>query len=560
VAVDAELSRDFPWLKVDPEPILGDSRPRTLKELWEKSPLWKTMYRDWLAAHNPSYVEGLNSISTIEVRLKEYTDRFERAYPEFYKAAGELKDAVRKNEAAARQRFPWAPPNARAMLGDARPKDFEALTAHGHDGSWVTAFQGWLRAHPPFGDADAWFDWVLMRGGGEAWEKELSAGFEQCVKEVGRLKDELRKREGAAGTARRMARQAGEHIGEAKAKFDERVEHIANKEVSFGVVDDVAGSFSAGVRAGSRQHQQQQHGNQPQQGNQPRQQGTGQQPGQQRPGQQRPGQQRPGQQRTGQQPGQQHGTQQRPTAKKAPPVPPRSEVPRHVQQQVRLAFPLLDNAPNYVSQVDYVAGRFAGFGGELASVAESLRAYKGMVEADAAYVGQQVQTVAAHFTGSDDAALFALLSTMRAAVYRLAWNVDLGFQSYYGGWPHQHLWRVAQNIDSSGSAHLRFAGGRAIYVLTNDLLRLYDGAAALLDITKKVIDHQVPGYQIDDGAVPWGTHQVVLAKDEMSGLSGLTAAWASDPPGDHDDPNATQPDEETMRAFGMAYQDLLQVG
>ena len=173
MAVDADIAREFPWVKVDPLPILGDSRPQTLKEVLGKSELWQQLYRDWLSAKNPSYAEGLRSLTGIEEKLRDYTALFEQAYPDFYRAAGDLKDAVRKSEATARQRFPWAPANLRSLLGDPRPKDFATLAAQGHDGSWYPAYQGWLRAKPPFPEADGWLDWVLMRGGGEAWEQTL---------------------------------------------------------------------------------------------------------------------------------------------------------------------------------------------------------------------------------------------------------------------------------------------------------------------------------------------------------------------------------------------------
>jgi hypothetical protein len=527
VAVDPALAEEFSWLKVDPTPILGDSRPRKLKDLLDKSHLWQQLYRDWLGAHHPSYLDGLKSVSGIEKRLAEYTARFDQTYSQFYKAAGDLKDAVRKNEAAARQRFPWAPPDAKALLGDARPKDFETLVAFGHDGTWLPAYQGWLRAKPPFPDADAWLDWVLMKGGGEQWEQALEPTVEVFAKEIGRLKDALRKREGTAGTARRMVRQAGEHVGEVKATVDAKVEKLASTEIGL----DLAGEFNAGVRQGARKATQPQ-ANQPQ--------AT-------LPKTEPPKQTTPPNSRRAMM-----------AAKKAAPVvAPRSQVPQHIQRQVQLASPLLQLAPSYAGWADWVATRFADFGGSLGDRSGAVSGYKALIEGDCGYLAQQLQPLAEHLHGSDDATLFALLSTFRAAVYRLAWNVDLGFQTYFGGWPHESLWAVVQTIDASGSAKLRYAGGRAVYGLAGDVQRLYEGATGLLDVAKQVVDAQVPGYHIDDGAVPWSTHQVVLAKDEMAGLGDLAAGWASEEPAeDEDDPAA---EDAAQNAFGMPYDSLLQL-
>jgi hypothetical protein len=244
--------------------------------------------------------------------------------------------------------------------------------------------------------------------------------------------------------------------------------------------------------------------------------------------------------------------------KSAPTVAPRSQVPQHVQRQVQLAGPLLQLTPGYLGWVDYAAQRFAHFGGALSERAGGLHQYKALIEGDAGYLAQQIQVLAEHLHGSDDATLFALLSTFRAAVYRLAWNVDLGFQSYFGGWPHDPFWGLVSAIEGADSAKLRYAAGRALFGLVGDVKTLYDSAAGLLDVTKQIVDAQVPGYQIDDGAVPWGTHQVVLAKDEVSGLADTFAAWAGQEP-QAEDEDETAADQAAQYTFGMPYESLLQL-
>jgi hypothetical protein len=142
-------------------------------------------------------------------------------------------------------------------------------------------------------------------------------------------------------------------------------------------------------------------------------------------------------------------------------------------------------------------------------------------------------------------------------VYRLAWNVDLGFQTYYGGWPHEHLAHVVETIRQSESAEFRFAGGRAVYALATDLQNMYDSAVAVLDAAKAMLDEKVPGYEIDDGYQPWDTHEVVGAKTALASILSAASSWAGEQPPESEDHSAA--DQAAMSAFGLGYHDLLQI-
>jgi hypothetical protein len=207
-------TEEFPWLRRDAAAILGDSRPRTVHELLGKQQLWLDLYRDWLQENEPGYVDGLRILTDSESRQSEYAERFERVYPAFYRAAGELKDAVRKKPREVATRFPWAPADPAALLGNARPKDFDELTDAGAGSPWVDAFRSWLEQRPPFEHAGSWFDWLLAQGDDlQAWAQTLDPTVETFAEDVGRLKAKLREEHG--NKAERVMRQVGEAAGTA---------------------------------------------------------------------------------------------------------------------------------------------------------------------------------------------------------------------------------------------------------------------------------------------------------------------------------------------------------
>jgi hypothetical protein len=125
------LVAEFPWLHRDPAEILGDSRPHSIKDLRSKSRLWQDLYFDWLQSYNSSYAPGWTYLSGSQAQSAEAKARLRRTYPSFYKAAGDLKEAVRKRPATVAAQFPWAPSDPQSLLGDARPKDVDELLEPG---------------------------------------------------------------------------------------------------------------------------------------------------------------------------------------------------------------------------------------------------------------------------------------------------------------------------------------------------------------------------------------------------------------------------------------------
>lgn len=527
MATDEGLTSEFPWLRRDAQGILGDARPRTTKALLGKSQLWVDLFRDWLQAKQPDYLAGLDYLSKSGADAKSATERLASAYQEFYGVAGRMKDVARKDVAAARQRYPWAPANVRSLLGTARPKTFADLVEDGTAGSWYPVFRAWLVDRKPFEGADGWLDWLGRQESESAtWLARLDAMVTRFADEIELLKGALRERHGnraeravrqVGEAAKDAPRKVGQAVGQAQQKLGEVAEKVANTQIGY----DVAGEFRQGAQAAKKSA--------------PAAKKTAPAAAKSVP-----------------------AATAAPAAKQAPAVPPRPSAAEGVRAQLRLAWPLLQSGPAYSAAVDWLGQRFSGYGGALADVAASVRAYKQLIDGDVEYVGQQMQVLAEHAGGSDDAALYALLSTTRGAVYRLAWNVDLGFQSYFGGWPHEQLWRVAQTIEAAGSGQLRFAAGRALYGLATDVQSVYEQAVGLLDTTKRVVDARIHGYAIDDGAVPWDTHQVVQARTELSGLIALAAEWAGQEPAAEADGSTA--DEAAVTAFGMPCQNLLTVG
>src|SRR3954469_22979082 len=214
--VNEFLSGEFPWLKTDPDPIMGDSRPRTVGEMLKKdSSIWRTLYQEFVSARYPSYVNGLEQLQDADKKLTEYRAKFRAAYPKFYAEAGDLKEAVRKNPASVPAQFPWAPPNPKSLLGDARPKDFDDLVKEAASSRWLGAFKAWCRAKTPFDAADGWLDWVVSQASGNTWARTLDPVVAAFADEVGRIKDRLHdKNDSGLQQFGRRVRQTGEAMAD----------------------------------------------------------------------------------------------------------------------------------------------------------------------------------------------------------------------------------------------------------------------------------------------------------------------------------------------------------
>jgi hypothetical protein len=497
---DPTLTTEFPWLRRDAAPILGDSRPRSYDELLGKDRLWMQLYMDWLHATKPDYDAGLKYLLNSKTRRVEYSARLQQSYPDFYKAAGRLKDAVRKNAAAARTEFPWAPANAAGLLGDARPRNFEDLADGGSGSSWVAAYRGWLEQEEPFDSAAAWLDWLLgQEQSAQEWKRELDPTVEAFAHDIGRLKERLRETHG--NRAQRAFRQVGEAVDEVN-RFAQRA----------GFIDP--SQPVSGDRAPA-----------------------GQQPMAQRPAGQQPAGQRPAGQR--------------------PPTPPRRSTARPgVQKNISQAVPLIAGATELGRWVGWLGGRFTACGGVLAQETANLQAYQQLIERDGGSLREQVTAARDQLAAGSDDVLFRRLGAVRDAVYSLAWNVDLAYQNYYGGWPHQRVGTAIQALEGAGPVQLRSAVSGMLTRLLAEVDSIYEAASSVLDVALTAITEEVPGYPGEDSAQVWGAHEMVGARAELAALSQQAGAWAGEQPAADEDEDTL--DAAAQAAFGLSYQSLVQ--
>lgn len=483
-------------------------------ELQEKGALWFNLYREWMQSEHgddEALMTSLRYLADSGSQATGAAQRLSTAYDEFYGTAGRLKDLARKDAAGAQRRYPWAPPNIASLLGTARPKTFDELVEHGAGGPWTPVFRAWLAAQRPFAEAAGWFDWMLQNNTrADEWRRHLDPTVKEFADEIGLLKSALRDIHG--NKLERSARQAGDLLTEAAQTAAELAQGAA-----------LAGG-QPNAPVGARQPVQ-------------------------------PAQRAPSGGAAQQTPGAPAPATAQPTPRAA--APARSQVPAGVRRQLVAAMPLLTAAPNLTGWAEWLAGRFSSFGGTLAEEAAGLNGYKQLVEGDATDVAEQLTAASEQLTRATDDELFATLAAVRAAVFRLAWDVDLGYPSNYGGWPHQRVAVVVQALMEAQSACLRYAGGLALYRLATDIDRVYDSAAALLDTALQVIAAQVPGYEVDDGAEAWSTHEVVGAKAQLGELTQLVAQWAGEQPAAEED-QATL-DEAAYASFGIPYEHLQQL-
>jgi hypothetical protein len=540
------LAEEFPWLQRDAAEILGDSRPRSIRELLGKKRLWLDLYRDWLTSHNSGYLPGLEYMTGSKGNQDEYNARFRRAYPQFYEAAGQLKDAVRRTrDGNATVRFPWAPPDARPLLGHARPSDFDALMELDPTNHWVQVFKVWLEQNPPFEHAASWLDWLLEQGrSGESWVQALDPTVEAFAEEIGRLKKRMSETHGTSGQ-----------------RFAQRVQDAGER---VGLLDpDLRPGGSAAGRGGGGQQRP----------------GGG---GAARPGQ--PATNRPGGGAAGGgaaaggaaaggaagRPGS-PGARTTPggAAGRAAPVgaagvagaagrgaPSRaaqSTAVPHAEALDHAATPLVAKATELSRWVAWLSTRFAVVGGHLAQEAANLQGYQQLIDRDGAALADQLRQLRRGLAGSTTGAIHAKIAGVRNAVFTLAWNVDLGYTSYYGGWPHHSIGLAAQALNNAGSPQLCVEAGQILRRLAGDVESIYTMASGLLDIALQVITTPIPEYTGEDSAEAWGTHEVMGAQAELSGITQLVNGWPQEV---EDDEDQADLNHAAQAAFGVPYQNL----
>ena len=74
-------------------------------------------------------------------------------------------------------------------------------------------------------------------------------------------------------------------------------------------------------------------------------------------------------------------------------------------------------------------------------------------------------------------------------------------------------------------------------------------------MAKELVDTRIPGYDQQDGAQPWASHEVVKARTELAALAQRVAQWTQAEPSGEED-HATI-DQEAQTIFGIGYDALM---
>lgn len=471
--LETGLDPEFPWLRQDPAEILGDSRPHTIEQLKGKSRLWQQLYGDWLGSYNASYVDGWTYLTTGQAQATEAKARLRRSYPAFYKAAGDLKDAVRKRPNTVAARFPWAPSDPRGLLGDARPKDVDELFAAGTSRQWVSAFREWLGSEAP---ADiGWFDWLVADGQtARQWQQALDPTVEVFAAEIGRLKDRLRETHG--NKAERILRQATEIAQDTYDAVNHPVDALRS-----AVAQQTGPPSGSGAPTGST-------------GGRPGQGGQGGSGGQGGPG----------------------GTGSS-TSGVGGRAPQRDPLELALDAQLRTGHDLWPQAPNYATKCRWLGGLLQQWGGVFAETGGQIAAYAdAVVQYCDAYRAVQDSCRSLRQTPGADYA--AAIVEFRNAVYGVAWTIDLAFQSSYGDWPHRRLSQLITQVEESDNARVQAVARAPLRTALHYICEMYPLGARALDTAQAVVNQRPAGYPGGDAAEPWGTHEIVGAQAEAAAV------------------------------------------
>jgi hypothetical protein len=458
---------ELTWVTVDAAPILGDSRPRSLREVFSKGGIWLELYRAWLQERNPSMMDGYTYLTT--GRTAGHTNRgaLEAAYPSFYQAAGQLKEALRKRPGSVAAQFPWAPAHAPALLGDARPKTLRDLIAEGRTSQWYPVARAWYAYAKPIPQAEAWLDWAMEDERHAAtWAAALETTMPGFIHEVGVLKDYYR----AGGSAESLKWGNAERERRRKLAEREQQEQRAKEQ-----------------QAKERQAQQQRGETKPQQ---------------------------PQQQRA-------------PAAAPQSATDPRRQLADGLLAQINLVARFVRPAAGYAEYCADIGGRLEQLGGEVGRVGETMRAYATLVAGNA----EQLDAVrqAANAARVDrNADLQEPIRQLRDAVYTLAWNIDLAYQNYWGGWPHDQLQLALAPIADGPENYLRYVAARTLRQPVAHLPELCRRASEVLDGCRAVVEAKIAGYRGGDSAQLWGAHEVAREAERAQALCTWLDTWSAE--------------------------------
>ena len=123
----------FAWLTFNPAKVLHSSRPTSIEDLRKADDFWRALFRTWLKATHPDYMEALPFVMMPPKALENHDDRetqkrfIKESYDpllhsggEFHTEIGRLREALKDNpEAVGRQLAAQATGPRLAQAGDA---------------------------------------------------------------------------------------------------------------------------------------------------------------------------------------------------------------------------------------------------------------------------------------------------------------------------------------------------------------------------------------------------------------------------------------------------------
>ena len=77
----------------------------------------------------------------------------------------------------------------------------------------------------------------------------------------------------------------------------------------------------------------------------------------------------------------------------------------------------------------------------------------------------------------------------------------------------------------------------------------------VLDIAQELVHARIPGYDRQDGAQPWASHEVIKARAELGQIAQRVYQWAQAEPAGEQDSGTL--DHEAQTVFGIGYDALV---
>lgn len=132
---------------------------------------------------------------------------------------------------------------------------------------------------------------------------------------------------------------------------------------------------------------------------------------------------------------------------------------------------------------------------------------------------------------------------VRAAVYRLAWGVDLSYQEAAGRLPHEGVARLITSLGESHCPSVRRLVAQPLTHLLPGVAEWLRAADACLTSARTAIGAIPSGYDADEYR-PWGAHELSAAPSAVAALLPVVTEWMTD----HDESDTEEERENAARA------------